>query len=142
MPSFLLPRYLDGRGLAWLMCSDEAAERFRFAALPPKYSELNAWLDGHEEDLPAPRHSDRSDTYRIAVPGQWASGGAVKVRFRLGKRTPKATLQVIAQHLDEEEIPWLFFTTADGTRLQGQRMSTHRLLQQIRSPKGPPRVNA
>ena len=125
MPYCLLPRNLEGRGLAYLHCSDEADQRFRFSAIAAKWPELEHWLVGDEDDLAAARHSHRGDAYRIAIPEKWSSGGWGKVRFRLSKRTPKTALEVIGHHLDEERIPWLFFTNGDGTRLRGARFKSH-----------------
>jgi hypothetical protein len=142
MPVFLLPRYVDGRGVAFLSCSDEAAARFRFDLLPSKWPHLAGWGDRYEDDLSGARYSGATDPYRIAVPGKWASGAAAKVRFRLGKRTPKATLEVIAKHLDEEGIDWLYFTNASGSRVTTPALRTHYLLQKLTSRKAALPVNA
>ena len=127
MPQFLLPRHPDGTGLAYLSCSDQAAEQFRFDRIAAKYPELSPWLNADYEHLAAARHSNRCDAYRIAVPGKWSSGAWAKVRFRLSKGTPKKTLEVIAAHLDEERIDWLFFTNESGTQLRGARFRCHHI---------------
>lgn len=127
MPYCLLPRSLSGDGLAYLHCSDEADRRFRFSAIATKWPELRPWLDTDPEDLAAARHSQRGDEYRIAIPEKWSSGAWGKVRFRLSKRTPKTALEVIARHLDEERIDWLFFTNGSGTRLPGARFKCHHI---------------
>jgi len=125
MPYCLLPRSLSGDGIATLLCSEEAEARFRFSSIQAKYPELANWSDGDPADFAASRHSNRSDHYRIALPEKWGCGGWAKVRFSLAKGTPKATLEVIGRHLDEERIDWLFFTNSDGTRLKGARFRCH-----------------
>jgi hypothetical protein len=125
MPHCLLPRYLDGSGLAYLQCSEEVDRRFRFSAIAAKYEELGPWLDSEEGHLAAAGYSHRGDAYRIAIPEKWSSGAWAKVRFTLAKRTPKKTLEVIGHHLNEERIPWLFFTDASGTRLRRIQVIPH-----------------
>lgn len=125
MPVFLIPRRADGTGVAFLVCSDEAADRFRFHRLREKFPHLGSWSDLYEDDPSGARYGRATDPYRIAIPEKWSSGAWGKVRFRLSKRTPKATLEVIARHLDEEGIDWLFFTNGSGTRLPGARFKSH-----------------
>lgn len=122
MPCCLLPRSLSGQGLAYLHCSDEADVMFRFSAIAAKWPDLRGLLDADPQDLAAARISKRCDPYRIAVPAKWSSGAWAKVRFGLSKGTPKKTLEVIAHHLNEERIDWLFFTDGSGARIRGARL--------------------
>lgn len=125
MPYCLLPRSLSGEGFAYLHCTDEANTRFRFSEIAAKWPGLRPWLDAEPLDLATARHSHRADEYRIAIPEKWSSGAWAKVRFGLSKGTPKKTLEVIAQHLNEERIDWLFFTNGSGVRLRGARFMAH-----------------
>lgn len=119
----MLPRSLSGQGRALLHCTPEADARFRFSDIPAKWPELQPWLDSSPDDLSSAGHHHATDRYRIAIPEKWSSGAWAKVRFGLSKGTPKKTLEVIAQHLNEERIDWLYFTNDDGTRLKGARFT-------------------
>jgi len=126
MPFFAIPRYLDGRGFAYMECSDAANERFRFHLIPAKYPSTAQLADTFGPELEVSDLTKRGDGYRIAVPERWSSGAHAKVRFTLQKRTPKATLEVIGEHLDQEGIPWLFFCNEAGTQLKGPRFRSKR----------------
>ena len=127
MREILLPRYPDGTGWTWLQCTEEADRLFRFSEIAPKYPELRPLLNAHNHRAPGDRIGDGPDAYRIALPEKWPSGGWAKVRFTLSKRTPKKTLEVIGLHLNEERIPWLFFTDAAGTRLKRIHVTPHQM---------------
>ena len=126
MALYRIPRNLEGRGWAYLLCEDRIGREFAFDALSSRLEATGgaASIDDWELwDDEGPRKRDR---YRIALPGFWPGGARAKVRFALGKSTPKTTLEVIARHLDDVGVNWMWFTDSNGVRIQGLRLRSHR----------------
>ena len=126
MALYRIPRNLEGRGWAYLLCEDRVGQAFAFDDLSSRLEATGgaASIDDWELwDYEGPRKRDR---YRIALPGFWPGGARAKVRFALGKGTPKTTLEVIARHLDDVGVDWMWFTDSNGVRIQGLRLRSHR----------------
>jgi hypothetical protein len=125
MPILRIPRSLAYGGVAYLRCEHRTVRQFRFDRLAAELAATpwaTADISGELWDMEGPKKHDR---YRVALRQLWPNGTRAKVGFCLGKRTPQATLEVIARHLDREGIDWLWLTDANGTRLKGHRFISH-----------------
>ena len=142
MALYRIPRNLEGRGWAYLRCEDRVGQAYQFDRLTAQLEAAPRPFTDDDWELWDDEGPSKRDRYRIALPGFWPGGGRAKVRFALGKGTPKTALEVIARHLDDVGVDWMWLTDADGSRIKGVRFCSHLMLQRLYAGNHPQLVNA
>lgn len=121
-----IPKRLNGTGLVWLGCKQGTAAYFSLDTIPAPDEWGTTAGNGYRRVRGSHLYRSRfkGKSYRIAYSALTGGGRQAMASFRLSTGHTLQTLALIANHLDQVEADWLYFTNADGARLRGISFQT------------------
>jgi hypothetical protein len=124
---FVIPKRAGSSEGKLLTVQRGTAEFFGLWTLPRPVGSPAPYPDGGRAYGPRRQTQGAGKGYRIAYPDPVHARRVLRARFRLEEGHTKQTLQVLVDHLDAVNAPWLWLCNEHGSRLSLSHFHSRRV---------------